>query len=180
MRPFAAAVAAILLVGGCVADQDTKHYRIPSSSMEPTLHCGRPALGCEGRVSDQVAVKPYGDDGPERGDIVAFRTPQRARTACGVGGIFIKRVIGMPGERWAERDGYVYVNGRKLDEPYIPRARRDSETWPARTIPAGTYFLLGDNRSQSCDSRRWGAVERRSVIGKVTDIKRGSKRIHIR
>jgi signal peptidase I len=106
----------------------------------------------------------------KRFDVVAFHTPPLAAVRCGAGGVFIKRVIGMPGDRWAERAGYVYVNGRKLAEPYIPSVVRDTRTVAPIPIPLGTYFLLGDNRSSSCDSRTWGSVPKANLIGKVVRI----------
>jgi signal peptidase I len=179
MRPLALA-AAVLALAGCSSDQDTRIYRVPSSSMEPTLHCAQPGIGCAARRMDYVAVKPYADDDPARGDIVAFRTPPAAGEMCGAGGTFIKRVIGLPGERWSERDGVIYIDGRELEEPYIHEGRRDSQTFPGGVIPPGRYLLLGDNRGASCDSRVWGLARRGSLIGKAIEIKRGSKRIHIR
>jgi signal peptidase I len=179
MRRLALAAAGLALAG-CSSDQDTKIYRVPSSSMEPTLHCARPGLGCEGAQMDRVAAHPYGDSDPRRGDIVVFHTPPAARFKCGSGGTFIKRVVGLPGERWSERSGGVYIDGRKLAEAYIRPGRRDSETFRGGLIPPRRYLLLGDNRMSSCDSRIWGLVPRSSIIGKVFEIKRGSKRIHIR
>jgi signal peptidase I len=176
----AALAAAALLLAGCSSDRDTTIYRVPSSSMEPTLHCARPALGCLAAEEDKVAAHAYGSDGPARGDVVVFHTPAAARRECGAGGTFIKRVIGLPGERWTERRGYVYVDGRRLDEPYIRASRRDTETFRGGPIPRARYLLLGDNRASSCDSRYWGLVPRGSILGKVFEIKRGSKRIHIR
>ena len=88
-------------------------YRIPSSSMEPTLHCARPGMGCEARFSDRVLADRliYHFRDPNRGEIVVFNTPQLARLRCGAGGVFVKRIIGLPGEVWSERDGYVYIDG---------------------------------------------------------------------
>jgi signal peptidase I len=177
MRRSALAAAALLLAG-CSGDRDTKIYRVPSSSMEPTLHCARPAVGCLAAHVDKVAVRPYGSDRPARGDIVVFQTPPAAARKCGTAGKYIKRVIGLPGERWSERAGEVYIDGRKVDEPYV--SRRDTDTFRGGPIPQGTYLLLGDNRPSSCDSRYWGFVPRSSIIGKVFEIKRGSKRIDIR
>ena len=179
MRRLALAAAAITLVG-CSSDQDTRIFRVPSSSMEPTLHCARPGNGCEGKEMDRVAVRPYGDDDPERGDIVAFETPPSARQLCGAGGIYIKRVVGLPGERWDEKNGFILVDGRKLAEPYLEPNRRDDLGRPGGVVGAGQYLLLGDNRAQSCDSRVWGPAKRSSIIGKVVEVKRGSERIHIR
>jgi signal peptidase I len=146
-----------------------KAYRIPSSSMEPTLHCGRPGAGCEGSSSDRVLALrlwwPF--DGVERGDLVAYRTPPRARERCGAGGTFLHRVIGLPGERWAERNGVIVIDGKRLREPYLARGRRDELTYPGRKIPPDRYLLLGDNRSQSCDSRFWGLVPRGNLVAKV-------------
>jgi signal peptidase I len=144
-------------------------YRIPSSSMEPTLHCARPAPGCESSFSDRVLACRfcYRLWSPKRRDIIVFRTPDRAIQDCGSGGVFVKRLIGLPGELWAERNGYVYINGKRLDEPYVRDERRDSETHPPQRIPPGRYFMMGDNRTGSCDSRRWGTVPRDSLIGKV-------------
>ena len=175
-----ALAAAALALAGCSSDEDTKLYRVPSSSMEPTLHCARPGLGCEAPEMDKVAARPYGDDDPRRGDVVVFRTPPAAREKCGSGGTYIKRVVALPGERWAERGGVVYIDGRKLVERYIRPERRDSETFRGGSIPPDRYLLLGDNRQSSCDSRIWGLAPRNSIIGKAFEIKRGSKRIHIR
>jgi signal peptidase I len=144
-------------------------YRIPSASMEPTLHCARPADGCEARFSDRVLACRicYRLGSPKRGDIVVFETPPLAAERCGEGGVYVKRLIGLPGEIWEERGGYVYIDGKKLDEPYVQASRRDNETIAPMRIPQGRYFMMGDNRDTSCDSRLWGPVPRKSLIGKV-------------
>jgi signal peptidase I len=154
-------------------------YRIPTSSMEPMLHCARPGDGCEAGTSDRVLANRfiYHFRDPERREIVVFKTPPLARQKCGSEGTFVKRLIGLPGEVWEERSGFVYINGKKLDEPYIQPARRDSQTLgladlPLRgkytRIPEGFYLMMGDNRNSSCDSRRWGLVPRKNLIGKVS------------
>jgi signal peptidase I len=144
-------------------------YRIPSSSMEPTLHCATPDPGCEAGFSDRVLACRfcYRFWSPQRGDIIVFKTPPLAAVRCGAGGTFVKRLIGLPGDTWAEKNGYVYIDGRKLNEPYIKPDRRDTRTIKRIRIPPGYYFFMGDNRNSSCDSREWGTVPRKNLIGKV-------------
>jgi signal peptidase I len=144
-------------------------YRIPSSSMEPTLHCARPGAGCEASFSDRVLANRflYHLRKPKRGDIIVFQAPQKALTLCGSAGVYVKRLIALPGETWSEKDGVVFINGKRLDEPWVDQGRRDAETWPSRKIPEGHYFFMGDNRKFSCDSRRWGPVPRDDLIGQV-------------
>ncbi len=168
---IAGAVAIVLLVKAYVVNP----YRIPSSSMESTLHCARPESGCEARISDRVLANRflYHLRDPKRGEIAVFRTPAKAQRVCGGSGdTFVKRIIGLPGERISVKlirgDGYVYINGRLLDEPYLSTAnRRLASEFGPRRIPPGHYFMMGDNRDESCDSRQWGAVPRDNMIGKV-------------
>ena len=108
-------------------------YRIPSSSMEPTLHCARTGgSGCLARFSDRVLANRfiYHFRDPRRGEIIVFNVPKAARGACGAGGVFVKRIIGLPGDVWQERQGFVYINGKKLNEPYVKKDRRDFESGP--------------------------------------------------
>ncbi len=112
---------------------------VPSSSMEPTLHCARPRQSCEARASDLLVI-----------DLVRPSTLKR--------------------ERWREKNGYVYVDGTKLDEPYVKPDRRDRDTSPERTIPSDGYLVLGDNRMRSCDSRLWGPVPVQNIIGRVSNV----------
>ncbi len=164
---IAVAVAVVLAFQAEVA----KPYRIPTPSMEPTLHCAKPVEFCEGRFSDRVIANrlAYRFRDPERGEIVAFKAPVRAER-CGLGdggSTFVKRIVGLPGELVSVRDGVIYVDGERLVEPYVHQSLRGHETdsWPR--IAAGHYFVLGDNRTHSCDSRMWGTVPRGSLIGPV-------------
>jgi signal peptidase I len=163
---IAGAIGIVLAIKAWVVNP----YRIPSSSMEPTLHCAHatPTDGCEARFSDRVLANRliYHFRSPHRTEIIVFNTPPRAKEECGTSGTFVKRLIGLPGETVSERNGTVFIDGKKLNEPYIKPGRRDAETGKWK-VPLGSYFFMGDNRSQSCDSRRWGAVPRANLIGKL-------------
>lgn len=102
--------------------------------------------------------------GPERGDIVILRPPTNNTTD------FIKRIIALPGERLLIRDGVIYINGHKLDEPYLPEAWTIDNTWNngvESTIPPNDYFVMGDNRNRSQDSRFFGPISRDRIDGKA-------------
>jgi signal peptidase I len=172
-------IAGAILIVLALKEWVVNPYRIPSSSMEPTLNCAKPAPGCLGDSSDRVlACRVCLDFGPpSRGDIVVFNTPSEAAAKCGEGGTFVKRVIGLPGETVREDDnGFIWIRGPdsktfvKLKEPYLSSDRRllDSahfgQVWH---VPPDKYFMMGDNRSQSCDSRTWGSVPRDKLIGTV-------------
>jgi signal peptidase I len=169
-------VAAVLIVLGLKA-WVVNPYKIPSSSMEPTLHCARPGPGCEAGSSDRVLADRliYRFRDPKRFEIVVFKAPHAAAIRCpGGGGVFVKRIVGVPGDSWSERAGYVYVDGRRLNEPYLKPGRRDSRSYTLsdvapgdRRIPKDEYLMMGDNRARSCDSRIWGLVPRKSIIGEV-------------
>lgn len=162
---IAGAIAIVLAIKAWVVNP----YRIPTSSMEPTLHCSRPGEDCTARFSDRVLACRfcYWFRDPRRGEIVVFNVPDKAKQTCGQGGVFVKRIVGLPGELWQEKQGFVYINGKRLNEPYIKPNRRDFQSWPARRIPPDNYIMMGDNRQSSCDSRRWGTLPRNGIIGKV-------------
>ena len=96
-----------------------------------------------------------------RGDVVVFRYPRDVNKS------FIKRVLAVPGDEIEIRSGMVCLNGRWIDEPYVPREFWDSKSYPRTIVPPGRYFVLGDHRNSSNDSRNWGFVEERLVFGKA-------------
>jgi signal peptidase I len=96
-----------------------------------------------------------------RGDIIVFRYPRDPRKN------FIKRVIGIPGDRIRVTNGRVYVNGQWKPEPYVPEQYMDSRSYPETVVPADSYFVMGDHRTMSNDSRDFGAVARDFIYGKA-------------
>jgi len=97
----------------------------------------------------------------KRGDTVVFWYPEDTTKS------YIKRVIGLPGDTVSVQDGSVYVNGKKLEEDYVPEEYRDDRPYGPRTVPANEYFVLGDHRISSNDSRAWGFVPRNYIYGKA-------------
>jgi len=125
-------------------------YVIPSSSMVPTLVPG-----------DHIVVTPYRfGKKPNRGDVIVFRSPHAADE------LVIKRVVGTPGDLVETRAGRVLVCGHALPEPYVAQQAASGVISP-QIIPADTYFVLGDNRADSLDSRSWGVLPKHAVLGKA-------------
>jgi signal peptidase I len=151
-------------------------FKIPTGSMEDNL-----------KVGDHIIVNKfiYGP-GPNlsgllplrdirRGDIIVFRYPLQPETD------FVKRVIGLPGDAVEVHDKNVYVNGKKLDEPYkihldpavyppqpaLPEPYRSRDQFNTYMVPPGQYFAMGDNRDRSSDSRYWGTVPRSMIKGRA-------------
>jgi len=142
-------------------------YRVESASMEPALHCAA-APHCLRLDHDYAVVKrlAYTLGDVRRGDIAAFRLPEVARGGCGRGRVLLKRVVALPGESVRQTDSRVYVDGDPLREPYLQAPSRGADFGPV-TVPAGRYFVLGDNRRMSCDSRTLGPIPAADVTGKV-------------
>jgi signal peptidase I len=161
------AVAAVVVLG--VERWVAQPFRVPTGSMEPTLQCAKPGDGCTGRFNDRVIVAKiaYRFHDPHRFEIAVFEAPPLARTRCDEGGTFLKRVIGLPGEQISEKNGFFYVDGKKLKEPYLSFYTRDSVTKTWKRLGEDEYFVMGDNRLASCDSRTWGGVPRGSFKGPV-------------
>jgi len=132
-------------------------FYIPSGSMEPNLQIG-----------DRILAYKflYGLKNVKRGDIIVFKFPLNPRKD------FIKRVIGLPGDIIKVENKEIYVNGKQLSEPYI--VHRDKwnsgfprDEYPPTSVPAGSLFMLGDNRDSSDDSRYWGFVPAKYVVGEA-------------
>jgi signal peptidase I len=161
-----------------------KPYRIPSASMEPTLEPGQRIL--VDRFSHLV-----GSD-PGLGEITVFNPPKGAETrACGIAGqgpfysgpgsrrpcsqptashsdkAFVKRIVGLPGDTIAVRHGHVIRNGKPAREPFASSCDAPDCNLGAVTVPRGSYFLMGDNRGNSIDSRYWGPLPSRWIIGEA-------------
>ncbi len=126
--------------------------RVEGTSMLPRLE-----------DSDRIFINKfvYHFTGIERGDVVVFRYPRHLEES------FIKRVIGKPGDRIRIDRGWVFLNGKKLIEPYVPASYRDTRSMPEIVVPDDEYFVMGDHRNISYDSRDFGAVEGDLIYGKA-------------
>jgi len=120
-----------------------------------------PALVDQERIFINKFVYRFGVSDIQRGDMVVFHYPGDPAKS------YIKRVIGLPGDHVAIEEGAVWVNGEKLDEPYVPEEYRDRQSAPLISVPSEHYYVLGDHRSSSNDSRSWGPVHRRFIYGKA-------------
>ncbi len=149
----AAVVVAVLLRTFVV-----QTFFVPSGSMIPTLLPG-----------DRILVQKIGYSIGE-GAVVVFKTPPGYRPgSCGgtPEADLVKRVIGLPGETIMSVGNDVYIDGKRLAEPYLPKGQSLGAPITQQKIPPGEYFVMGDNRPVSCDSRVWGLVPRRDIIGRV-------------
>jgi signal peptidase I len=120
-----------------------------------------PALVDQERIFINKFVYKLGNSSIERGDMVVFWFPGDTSKS------YIKRVIGTPGDIVEVTDGNVVVNGQRLQESYVPDEYRDHVSLSARRVPEDQYFVLGDHRSSSNDSRTWGMVPRHYIYGKA-------------
>jgi len=128
-----------------------RNFVVVGSSMEPSLHDGQLVL--VNKASYWFNKSPRG------GDIVVLRNPKPPPETV------IKRVIGVPGDTVRIENGQTYINGQPVGEPYIKQ--QPTYHYGPRTIPEGCYFVLGDNRNSSQDSRIWGPVAEKNIIGKA-------------
>lgn len=147
MPLLACAVALILGLRTFVAEP----MGVPTASMTPTLRAGDSVL---------VNKLAYRFVDPQRRDLVVFRRPAS-------GELMLKRVVGLGGDRVGVEDGVLHVNGRAIREPFVDRRLVDSVYFGPVRVPAGAVFVMGDRRSDSLDSRVFGSVPRRRILGRV-------------
>ena len=169
IQTIALAAFFILLLQGAV-----QNYRVQGPSMLPslgnadgvfvnkisyeTVDAERVARWIPGLSAAPGEVwRPFGE--PDHGDVIVFRWPRDERQ------FFIKRIIGKPGDTIEINRGQIIRNGAALAEPFVEHA--SGETIIERTVPEGHYYVLGDNRAQSDDSRRWGFVPEENIVGEL-------------
>ncbi|OXM87194.1 signal peptidase I [Paenibacillus rigui] len=150
--------ALLLAFSGMYLDHN-KPFVVEGPSMEPTMH-----------PKDRLSVDTtyYTNHAIERGDLIVFRATKDK--------IFVKRVIGLPGEKVKVEGDYVYINNKKLSEPYLQPALEEAarkgvpynvRNYSEHAVPEGSVFVLGDNRSNSMDSRDIGFIRQEQIIGRV-------------
>ena len=161
MAETAVTILVVVLLAGLVRAFAFQTFWIPSSSMVPTL-------GVYDRIVVQKAFFSWRD--VHEGEIVVFSHPPRDHCP-GPQGDLVKRVIALPGQTIYSSGDSIYINGRRLAEPYLPHDDPLGPPIASRQhpyhVPTGEFYLLGDNRADSCDSRYWGPVTGSSIIGKV-------------
>jgi signal peptidase I len=166
-RVLAEAAVTILVaaaLAGLVRSYAFQTFWIPSSSMVPTL-------GVYDRILVQKAFFTWPD--VREGDIVVFSQPPLDHCGGPEGGDLVKRVIALPGQTIYSSGNSVYVDGKPLAEPYLPHYDPLGPPIPDATrqhpyrVPPGEFYVMGDNRAISCDSRYWGPVEGSTIVGKV-------------
>lgn len=168
IKEAAVVVVVAVLVAVLLRAFVVQTFFIPSGSMEPTLQIG-----------DRILVNKlsYHFHGVDRGNIVVFSRPPTENCGGPEVNDLVKRVIGLPGDVISLSNGYVYVDGKKLDESWLPASEQGiTVAGPAGNssnlarpyrVPADNYFVMGDNRTDSCDSRYWGPINRSLIVGKV-------------
>ena len=169
LKEYAEALIVALILAFFIRSFVVQAFKIPSGSMLQTLQIGdhllvsKFAYGVKVPFTNIMLVER---DGPRHGDVIVFEFPEDPSKD------FIKRVIGVPGDVIEVREKQVFRNGVLLDEPYVQHVD-SSKTVPRRDnfgpvmVPENQYFVMGDNRDESYDSRFWGFVERRTIAGKA-------------
>ena len=169
LREYAEAFALAIVLALTIRTFVVQAFKIPSGSMIPTLSIGDHILvnkflyGIKLPFTDVILVPV---SSPQSGDIIVFKYPEDESKD------FIKRVVGTPGDVIEVRNKEVYVNGARVDDPRVQHTDRDiqlnkRDNFGPVTVPPGAYFVMGDNRDQSLDSRFWGFVKENKIRGKA-------------
>lgn len=170
VREYAESIIVAVILALIIRTFVVQAFKIPSGSMEETLLIGDHLLVCKFLYGTKI---PFTDSkilkirDPGRGDVIVFEYPEdRSKD-------FIKRVVGLPGDVVEGRDKKVFVNGKPFDNPHeihkekdiIPKAQNPRDTFGPVTVPQDSYFVMGDNRDRSYDSRFWGFVKSPKIKG---------------
>ena len=139
-------IAVVLALGVRAA---VRIYSIPSASMRPALEIG-----------DHIVVTPYRSSPPQRGHVIVFRSPLNPNE------MLVKRIIAVPGDLIDTREGRVRIGEHFIAEPYVAR-QSSTGAIQAQIVPAASFFVMGDNRDESLDSRKWGAVPQQLIAGRA-------------
>jgi len=158
---WVAIIVVAILVAFVIRTYVVQTFYIPSGSMEPTL-----------QVGDRILVSKLSTEfgSVHIGDILVFKTPPKEATAGCEGPpvpFLVKRVVGLPGDHLVSRGDTIYVNGKVLDQTWSHVASLGAKPVPNLTVPINTYYMMGDNEPQSCDSRYWGPLPANLVVGKA-------------
>lgn len=168
IREYVEAIGTAFILALIVMTFVVQAFKIPSGSMIPTLSIGdhifvlKFMYGVKIPFSDTILFHTWS---PKRGDVVVFKYPREENTD------FIKRLIGEPGDTIEVKNKQLYINGEPVKEPYIihsdPNIIQERDNFGPVTVPEGKYFMMGDNRDQSLDSRFWGFVSENKMKGKA-------------
>ena len=158
MLEWLVVVVVALLAAVLLRQYVVQTFFIPSGSMEPTLQIG------DRIIVDKLA---YDLHSIHRGDVVVFAKPPKETSAPGIKDL-VKRIIGLPGDTVSSRNGDVYINGKPLSEPWLPPIDRGVTVGITKqVVPAGDYFVMGDNRTDSSDSRVFGPISGALIVGRA-------------
>lgn len=169
LKEYAEALIVALILAFFIRSFVVQAFKIPSGSMLQTLQIGDHLLVTKFAYGVKIPftnIMVFEREGPERGDVIVFDFPEDPSKD------FIKRVVAVPGDVIEIREKRVFLNGEELSEPYIQHVdastsvpRRDN--FGPVMVPENKYFVMGDNRDESYDSRFWGFVERNTIAGKA-------------
>jgi len=170
VREYAESILVAVILALIIRTFVVQAFKIPSGSMEDTLLVGDHLLVCKFLYGTKIPLtdsKILKIRDPKRGDVIVFEYPEDPSKD------FIKRVVGLPGDVVEAKDKKVFVNGKPFENPHeihkesdiIPKAQNPRDNFGPVTVPADSYFVMGDNRDRSYDSRFWGFVKSPKIKG---------------